>query len=103
MTVTFGSWPSGVGTTPKPDATNVMPTKRMARSPAMTINVRPALRDSGGWKAGTPVAMASVPVSATAPEAKARTTRSTSARPSSWSAPDSRAGGGRLSPSTSMR
>ena len=38
----------------------------------MTISVRAALRASGGWKAGTPVAIASVPVSATAPDANAR-------------------------------
>ena len=34
---------------------------------AIAISVRPAFRASGGLKAGTPVAIASVPVRATAP------------------------------------
>ena len=38
-------------------------------STAITSRVVAAFRDSGGLKAGTPVAIASVPVSATAPEA----------------------------------
>ncbi len=49
-----------------------MPMKRTASSTAMTASVVAAFFDSGGSKEGTPVAMASVPVSATAPEAKAR-------------------------------
>ena len=39
---------------------------------AMTISVRAAFCASGGLNAGTPVAIASVPVSATAPAANAR-------------------------------
>ena len=42
-----------------------MPTNSTARIAAMTISVVAALRDSGGLNAGTPVAIASVPVSAT--------------------------------------
>ena len=49
-----------------------MPTNRIARSTAIATSVRAAFFDSGGLKAGTPVAMASVPVSATAPDANAR-------------------------------
>ena len=49
-----------------------MPMNRIARITAIAISVRAAFRDSGGLKAGTPVAIASVPVRATAPDAKAR-------------------------------
>ena len=42
------------------------------RITAIDISVRAALLDSGGLNAGTPVAIASTPVSATAPDAKAR-------------------------------
>ncbi len=38
----------------------------------MVVSVRAALRLSGFWNAGTPSAIASTPVSATAPDAKAR-------------------------------
>ncbi len=47
----------------------------------MTARVVAALRASGGLKAGTPVAMASVPVRPTAPAEKARTASNTRARP----------------------
>ena len=56
----------------KLEARNVIPMNSVPRITAIAISVRPAFRDSGGSKAGTPVAMASVPVRATAPEAKAR-------------------------------
>ena len=49
-----------------------MPMKSTASSTAMTASVVAAFFDSGGSNEGTPVAMASVPVRATAPEAKAR-------------------------------
>ena len=49
-----------------------MPTNSVPRMTAIVISVRAAFLGSGGWKAGTPVAIASVPVRATAPEAKAR-------------------------------
>ncbi len=38
----------------------------------MAISVVEAFLDSGRWKAGTPLLMASIPVRATAPELKAR-------------------------------
>ena len=57
---------------PKLTARKVMPMKRMPSSAAIAASVVAAFFDSGGWKAGTPVAMASVPVRATAPAAKAR-------------------------------
>ena len=63
---------SSLGTMAKPLARKVMPMKSTASSTAITASVVAAFLDSGGSKAGTPVAMASVPVSATAPEAKAR-------------------------------
>ena len=50
----------------------------MNRTPsraAITPSVVAALRASGGLNAGTPVAIASVPVRATAPAANARRTR----------------------------
>ncbi len=49
-----------------------MPMNSTANSTAMMASVEAAFFASGGSKAGTPVAMASVPVSATAPDAKAR-------------------------------
>ena len=55
----------------------------------MTASVVAALRDSGGLNAGTPVAIASVPVSATAPAANARNTRRSvigSTSPVAWPA-----------------
>ena len=69
MTVCFGS---SIGRMWKLVARNVIPMNRIPRITAIVISVRAALRDSGGSKAGTPVAIASTPVSATAPEAKAR-------------------------------
>ena len=56
-----------------------MPTKRIVSRTAMTARVRAAFCASGGLNAGTPVAIASVPVRATAPAANERSTRSTSA------------------------
>ncbi len=52
-----------------------MPMNRTASSAAMYARVEAAFLASGGWNAGTPVAMASVPVRATAPAAKARSSR----------------------------
>ena len=69
MTVVRGS---SIGMMWKLVARNVMPTNRIARMLAITISVRAAFRASGGLNAGTPVAIASVPVSATAPAANAR-------------------------------
>jgi len=44
----------------------------LARMPAIHSSVLPALIDSGGLNTGTPLLMASTPVSAVHPEAKAR-------------------------------
>ena len=49
-----------------------MPTNSTPRTTAITMSVVAALRASGGLKAGTPVAIASVPVRATAPDENAR-------------------------------
>ena len=53
------------------DGDDVMPTNRTASRTAMTIIVFAAFFGSGGLNAGTPLAMASVPVSATEPPANA--------------------------------
>ena len=50
----------------------------------MTARVLAALRLSGDLKAGTPFEMASVPVIALQPPAKARSTRNTSASDVNW-------------------
>ena len=69
MTVVLGS---SIGMMWKLVARNVMPMNRTARIEAITISVRAALRASGGLNAGTPVAIASVPVRATAPGERAQ-------------------------------
>ena len=48
-----------------------MPMKRDPSIKAIQIRVMPAFFDSGGLKAWTPLATASIPVSAAQPEAKA--------------------------------
>ena len=48
--------------------------------PSMS-SVVAALRDLGRWKLGTPLEIASTPVSAAQPEEKARRTRKAPARP----------------------
>ena len=102
MTVCF-TGPS-TGSTPKFDARNVMPTNSTPRTPAMIIKVVAAFFDSGGLKAGTPVAIASVPVSATAPEAKARRRTMTPTAWVVWEAAAMASGeGGRVSCRTTMR
>ena len=71
--------------------------------PAIAMRVVAAFLDSGGLKAGTPVAIASVPVRATAPEAKARRRMR---RPTAWVVWSSAAiysgDGARLSPRTTI-
>ena len=52
-----------------------MPTNSTASRMAMAVSVVAAFFDSGGLKAGTPLAIASVPVRATEPLAKARSSR----------------------------
>src|SRR4029079_18234930 len=69
--------PSSVGRTSKATATTVSPTNRMASRTDMAVMVLAAFFDSGGLNAGTPLAMASTPVSATDPPAKALRRRST--------------------------
>ncbi|SIM62367.1 Uncharacterised protein [Mycobacteroides abscessus subsp. abscessus] len=49
--------------------------------PPSSSNVVAALRDLGFRKAGTPLLIASTPVSAAHPDEKARATRKTSAKP----------------------
>ena len=56
-------------------ARNVIPMNRTASRAAMTASVVAAFFASGGLNAGTPVAIASVPVRATAPAANARNSR----------------------------
>ena len=53
-----------------------MPTNMTATSRPMTVSVTRAFRHSGGWKAGTPLEMASTPVIALQPSANARMSRS---------------------------
>ena len=53
-------------------ASNDSPKKNPPRTPPMTIRVVAALWLSGFRNAGTPFEMASIPVSATAPDEKAR-------------------------------
>src|SRR5579884_3779872 len=62
---------SADGTMAKAWATMVTPTKMTPRRMAIAVIVLAALRDSGGLNAGTPLAMASTPVRATDPPAKA--------------------------------
>src|SRR4029079_2941398 len=69
---------------PRMLTSRLMPTNRTANSPAAQVRVVRALRHSGGLNAGTPSDTASTPVSATAPDEKARRT---SSRPSAPSAP----------------
>ena len=99
-------WLVGRATMPKPVARNVMPTNSTPSRMAMAVSVGAALRASGlGLKAVTPLAMASVPVSATEPAAKARSSRkivsgsrSRGRRPGNWSS-----AAAAPSPSTTIR
>ncbi len=68
------SW--GSGTMCSQPERKLIPVKMTAKQLAITTSTRRALRLSGGLKAATPSAMASVPVRPTAPEAKARSTSS---------------------------
>ncbi len=77
----FGAAPSGVGRTPNESATKVIPRNRIASRIATAPSVVAAFLGSGGLKAGTPLAIASVPVSATEPDANARIISSS---PTAW-------------------
>ncbi len=107
MTVLCSTSPNSSGTvgyTAKFVARNVTPTNRTVRTPAITSSVVAALRASGGLNAGTPVAIASVPVSATAPEANARRSRKTDTAPAVLAvASTTSGGGGWTSPRTMIR
>jgi hypothetical protein len=67
--------PSSVGRRPNVTANTVSPMNRMPRSTAIADIVLLAFRASGGLNAGTPLAMASTPVSATEPPANALSRR----------------------------
>ena len=59
----------------------LIPTNSTANSPAAQVRVVRALRHSGALKAGTPSETASTPVSATAPDEKARRISSSPSAP----------------------
>ena len=72
--------------------------------PAITISVVAAFFASGGLKAGTPVAIASVPVSATAPDANARSRMRMPTAPARVAVAATTSGGGAwCSPRTTIR
>ncbi len=62
-------------------ASAVMPANMVIASTPRTSSVRAAFALFGGLNAGTPLAIASTPVSAVQPEEKARSARKTSATP----------------------
>jgi len=66
---------SGPATTPKYWVRPMLPRKSVPIRIAITINVVWAFLTSGGLKAGTPFPIASMPVSAVQPEARACSTR----------------------------
>jgi len=59
-----------------PCAKMLVPAKMAMHVAAIQSSVVDAFRDCGARKAGTPLLMASIPVKAAQPEAKARTSRS---------------------------
>ena len=66
-------------------ASAVTPANIVAAMPPISASVVAAFRLFGGLNAGTPLAMASTPVSAVQPEAKARSAKNSSASPASCS------------------
>ncbi len=94
---------SSMGTMPKFSATKVIPMNRIPSRIATAVSVVAAFFASGGLNAGTPLAMASVPVSATDPDAKARRISSTPSGSSGFGAPGRGDGGLACSPSTTAR
>ena len=70
-------------------ASAVMPTNMLIAIVPMSARVVAAFWLLGLRNAGTPLAIASTPVSAVQPEANARRARKTNARPTSWSCPGS--------------
>jgi hypothetical protein len=88
---------------PYASATKVMPMNRMARRAAIATSVWAAFRGSGGLNAGTPLAIASVPVNATEPPANARSSSRMVTASSGSGAPGRGEGGGAPSPMTTIR
>ena len=80
-----------------------MPTKSTASSTAIQVRVMAALCGSGFLKAGTPLAMASVPVSATEPAANARSSSRMVTVASGLGWPGTGFGGALCSPRMTMR
>ena len=66
-------------------ASAVTPANMVAARPPISASVVAALRLLGGLKAGTPLAIASTPVSAVHPDANARSAKKTSASPATFS------------------
>src|SRR6476469_1099154 len=69
----------------------VIPTNMATARVPIAVNVRAALRALGGWKAGTPLLMASTPVRAVQPDENALRARKSSAspvRPVCWACTD---------------
>ena len=62
-------------------ASAVMPANMVTAMPPISASVVAAFRLFGGLNAGTPLAIASIPVSAVQPEANARSAKNSSARP----------------------
>jgi len=75
-------------------ASQVTPTNIPMASAAMSTSVAEALRDLGRRKNGTPLLTASTPVSAVQPDAKARRTTNSSAKPASGEASTGRCADG---------
>ena len=67
--------------TPESRASAVTPENIVAAMPPISASVVAAFLLFGGLNAGTPLAIASMPVSAVVPEANARKAKNTSARP----------------------
>ena len=81
------------GRIPRAEARKVIPTNIVPRMSAMKPSVIAALRDSGARKAGTPLEMASMPVSAVQPDGEARASTGTRSAPPSPRSADGAAGG----------
>lgn len=64
------------GTTPSRWTMATVPAKRATSRPIIQESVVRALRQGTGWKAGTALEIASIPVMAVEPDAKARITSS---------------------------
>ena len=65
------------GTMPSRCISTTSPANIATSRPTISARTVRALRDAGGWKAGTALEIASIPVIAVAPEENARSTNST--------------------------